>query len=332
MSIRYDKTKQRWRFEFESSTTGRRIRTSKLLPAGWSRQQAEEYDRLENARLYASTVGVKEGGGGRTIDEAVKQYLTDKRHLKTYDSLVDEYALLLDYYEGRPIPELPAVAAAYAKDHTGKLKPATIRNRIAYLRAACRYVWKKYGWCEHDPAGRLIVPEVKNARHFYLDRRQMLTVARRIKNPSARAVFRVAFYSGMRLGEIYAAEVDMGNELFKLVDTKNGEPRYIPIHPKALPILRSWHPWGVTKYTSSKHAKAALRAVGLGHMRFHDSRHSAASEMINNGVELYTVGGVLGHKSTVSTKRYSHLRTATLTEAVKSIGRKSRTRLEKSGG
>ncbi|GAC1611339.1 MAG: hypothetical protein NVS3B3_22250 [Aquirhabdus sp.] len=51
-------------------------------------------------------------------------------------------------------------------------------------------------------------------------------------------------------------------------------------------------------------------------------RNSATSEMINAGVDLYTVGGVLGHKSAQSTKRYSHLATKTLAEAVAKIGKR----------
>jgi integrase len=73
--------------------------------------------------------------------------------------------------------------------------------------------------------------------------------------------------------------------------------------------VRGHWPPKVTKWTVSKEVKKALRAVGLGHARLHDLRHSAASEMINAGVDLYTVGGVLGHKSQVSTARYAHLAT-----------------------
>ena len=51
--------------------------------------------------------------------------------------------------------------------------------------------------------------------------------------------------------------------------------------------------------------------------------------MINAGVDLYTVGGVLGHKSAVSTKRYSHLATKTLKSAVALVGKKSRTTAKK---
>ena len=62
--------------------------------------------------------------------------------------------------------------------------------------------------------------------------------------------------------------------------------------------------------------------------RLHDLRHSAASAMINAGVDLYTVGGVLGHQSATSTKRYSHLATSTLAAAVSMIGKKVQTHPE----
>ena len=52
------------------------------------------------------------------------------------------------------------------------------------------------------------------------------------------------------------------------------------------------------------------------------TRHSAASQMINAGGDLYTVGSVLGHKSAQSTARYSHLTTDSLRGAIALIGKK----------
>jgi site-specific recombinase XerD len=63
--------------------------------------------------------------------------------------------------------------------------------------------------------------------------------------------------------------------------------------------------------------------VGLEHVTFHDLRHSAASEMVNAGIDLYTVGRVLGHRSPKSTARYAHLTAATLAGAVGAIGRRA---------
>lgn len=74
---------------------------------------------------------------------------------------------------------------------------------------------------------------------------------------------------------------------------------------------------------------AGARAAGYSHARLHDLRHSTASEIINAGVDLYTAGGVLGHKSAVSTKRYSHLATKTLKSAVALVGKKTRTTAKK---
>ena len=47
-----------------------------------------------------------------------------------------------------------------------------------------------------------------------------------------------------------------------------------------------------------------------------DLRHSAASFMINAGVDLYAVDKVLGHADHKSTMRYSHLANETLLAAV----------------
>lgn len=104
-------------------------------------------------------------------------------------------------------------------------------------------------------------------------------------------------------------------------------PRAVLIHPRIAHIVRNPALWPVrpTKWTVSKEFKAGARAAGYGHARLHDLRHSTASEMINAGVDLYTVGGVLGHKSAVSTKRYSHLATKTLKSAVALVGKKTRT-------
>ena len=46
--------------------------------------------------------------------------------------------------------------------------------------------------------------------------------------------------------------------------------------------------------------------------------------MVNAGVDLYTVGKVLGHRDARSTARYSHLTPETLAEAIGRIGRKKR--------
>jgi integrase len=171
---------------------------------------------------------------------------------------------------------------------------------------------------EHDPAERMVLPTVKNARHVYLGRADMLRIARAMGLSWSRDVVRVAFYTGMRAGEILASAVD--GESLSIPDSKNGLPRKVPVHGRVAHLTRGAWPPPVTIWTVSKAFKAAARGVGLGHARLHDLRHSAASEMVNAGVDLFTIGGVLGHKSAVSTARYAHLAQDKLRAAVGKIG------------
>lgn len=323
MSVRFDARNKRWRFEFDRYIAGGpRQRTSRLLPRGWSRHQAQDYDRAQTGRLYALAAGIDRPA--RLIDDAVLVYLRERGpQLKNFRNLQIQLAVCSSAYAGRAITELPAVAREYAAAHATTLAPATVRNRMAYLRAACRYAWRHHHYCEHDPAARLVLPPANNARTSYLSRADMLRIARCTPHRQARAAIRVAFYSGMRQAEICRAQASAG--LFVLADTKNGTPRSVPIHPKLTGIVRTPALWPITctTWTLSKQYKAAARRVGLGHTVFHTLRHSTASAMINAGVDLYTVGGVLGHKSPQSTQRYAHLATANLARALGTIGQKS---------
>ena len=50
-------------------------------------------------------------------------------------------------------------------------------------------------------------------------------------------------------------------------------------------------------------------------VHIHDLRHSYASALAGAGVDLYTVGKLLGHVNVASTARYAHLANDTLMAA-----------------
>lgn len=317
MSIYRDKPTARWRFDFDRRIAGQRIRRRQLLPAGWTRAQADAFDRKESAALYALANGLAKPR--RAIDEVVRRFLRERApELKQRANLERELNATHEWWIGRALEELPAICAEYAADQHGALAPATIKNRIAYLRSACRWAWKRYGWGDSDPGARIVAPTVRNARDVTITRAQMVKLARACEDRGTRALIRIAYYSGMRLGEQYAAERVDG--LFILRDTKNGAPRIVPVHPKAASAARV----PLTPRTQIDYWwRKARAACGLEHVTLHDLRHSAATEMVNAGIDLGTVGAVLGHKSTATTKRYSHHGVQRLAEAVRKIGKKA---------
>lgn len=317
MSIYKDKRTGCWRFDFDRYIEGVRHRHRKLLPKGYTRTEAEAFDRKESAALHAIAKGTARPRF--TIDQAVARYLKERAPRLKNRGLVNEIETTREWWTGRAIEDLPGVCAEYAADQAGALAPATIRNRLRYLTAACRYAWKHHGMADSDPAARCVMPTVSNERQVFIERRQMLQLARKCRQWETRAMIRVAFYSGMRYGEICAAKID--RDRFVLSDTKNGEPRIVPIHPKLRRVLSYGWTWPEHE-TMSGYFREAREAAGMPWLHFHDLRHSAASAMLNAGVPLFTVGAVLGHKSTASTKRYSHHSTESLVLAVGLIGKK----------
>ncbi len=325
MSIYRDKERGRFVFEFDRRVGGQRIRARKLLPKTWNRAQADAFDRAQSAQLYAEVHRV--GGADPLIDDAVALYLKERApDLKNGKVVEETLGLLFWAYQGRPLAALPDVCKSIQLRSTREpdadgyvdprpLAPATIRNRIRYLTAACRWAWKHHGMGEHDPAARVTVPQVRNERRVFITRAEMLRLARACEHRPTRAAIRIAFYSGMRISEIIRAV--RTDDAFILHDTKNGQPRIVPMHPR---LRVCSHYRQVESSATSAYFRAARRAVGMDWLHFHDLRHSAASELINRQVDLYTVGAVLGHKSSQSTKRYAHLATDTMRAAIMKIG------------
>lgn len=318
MPIYRDKKRGTFVFEFDRSINGGRVRATKHLPKSWNQAQADAFDRQETARLYATANGV--GASDATIEQAVELYLVHRATaLKNYQGLLHELHAMHDDYRGRPLSSLADVCKAIAiKAGKRNLSAATVKNKISYLRAACRYAWKHHNLGDNDPGARVSVPTVKNERHSYVTRAEMLTLAKACKDQQVRAFIRIAFYSGMRLGEIERARIV--GDTFVLDDTKNGDRRIVPIHPRIKCCLGYK---SQTRYKTGYYWRLARKAAKMPNLHFHDLRHSAASELINQGVDLYTVGAVLGHRSAASTKRYTHLATDRMADAIGKMGRRA---------
>jgi len=323
MSIEWDTRNKRWRFKFDRVIEGERKRASRLLPKGWSQAQADAFDRKEGARLYAVATGVERADP--LIETAVQLYLEDKTQLKSHRKAMENLAAIAWAYEGRTFSQLPAVAKRINETREGVrpgvvLSDATVKQRLALLKAACRWGWKQHAMCEHDPTGRMQMPTVRNERHVYKGRDEMLALAKAADRRDLRALIRVAFYTGMRAGELRRATFSDG--ALHLEDTKNGERRSVPVHPRILVCMR-FVPFTAPRSTLDRAWQRARALMGMEDVHLHDLRHSTASAMINEDVDLYTVGAVLGHKDPKSTKRYAHLAHAKLAAAVGKIGRKS---------
>ena len=65
----------------------------------------------------------------------------------------------------------------------------------------------------------------------------------------------------------------------------------------------------------------AVNASGIADFRFHDLRHTFASNLVMNGVKIEKVQKLIGHKMLTMTQKYSHLAPGYLSESVKVLDR-----------
>jgi integrase len=129
-----------------------------------------------------------------------------------------------------------------------------------------------------------------------------------------------AIHTGMRKGEILSLKWEQIRDGFiYLRETKTNEPRQIPINETLDEVFkrirRKQHLTSDYVFTylgkSIKDVKtafnAAVKRAGIEDFRFHDLRHTFASQLLLHGGSLKDVQELLGHKTMTMTLRYAHL-------------------------
>ena len=225
------------------------------------------------------------------------------------------------------------VALWLAEKAASGLVPATVEKiRVTFGRSfSLALTWGTPG-VTRNPIVGIRRPPINNARERFLsveEARRLQKAVAASRNPLLRPIVGLLLLTGARVSELLKAEwahIDLDRRAWLIPTSKTGKSRHVPLSQAAINIIDQLqragpyllpNPDTSKPLTSIKHAwQTARRAAGLPDLRIHDLRHSAASFMINSGVDLFAVGKVLGHASYQSTQRYSHLANDTLLAAV----------------
>jgi integrase len=145
----------------------------------------------------------------------------------------------------------------------------------------------------------------------------------------------LALNTGMRKGELTALtwdDIDIPNKVLTVRAgyAKSGSARHIPLNAEAIAVLRTLRKaqqgqgrlFDVGSVSKAWHG--VLDAAKIEDFRFHDLRHTFASNLVMAGVALNTVRELLGHGDIKMTLRYAHLAPSHKAEAVAALdkGRK----------
>lgn len=184
---------------------------------------------------------------------------------------------------------------------------------------------------KENPFRHVKKPKLPETLPLYLNPKEFQTLFSVISDAEFREFCLVAILTGMRLGELLhlswtninfeekCITVQSHGEFF----TKNKRARKIPVNNELLFLLlnrksnlRSECDWvfhdskgkPYKENLISKKFKFYVKLSGINpKIHFHSLRHSYASALVKEGISLYAVQKLLGHRSIKTTEIYCHL-------------------------
>ena len=200
-----------------------------------------------------------------------------------------------------------------------EITPATANRYLSFLRRLykCAVRW---GYMGFSPAeGVQFLKEQVEPPDALTD--EQLDKILRLLPDRARALAIVAVDTGMRYGEMRRliwSDVDMARRLITirktgLQETKNKDFRVIPMTERVFRHFVQWRELedrltAIPMQDIKRSLSAAGHKAGVGHVHFHQFRHTFITRLFDRGVPFNDVMNLAGHKTPSMTQRYDHAR------------------------
>lgn len=203
--------------------------------------------------------------------------------------------------------------------------PGTIQKEVTVLKHALKLA-VEWELLHTNVAQGAKLPKIPQGRTRYLSPSELKAVLEAAPE-WMRLPVALAAFTGMRRGELLSlrwTDVDIANRRLYLRETKNGSLRVLPLNELAFRLLAALSPSApadlvladVDGQKLSVYARRLFQSLGIQDASFHSLRHTAASWLVMQGVDLYAVGQLLGHRTPRMTQRYAHLSPSYMAGAV----------------
>jgi integrase len=219
--------------------------------------------------------------------------------------------------------------------------PRSMEYTLAIIRQVFNYARRNDLFMGDNPVSKVKIPRTDNRRVRFLTHEEADTLLTKLleKSKQVHDMALLSLHTGARAGEIFSltwgcVNLEAGTMLLK--DTKNTASRTAFMTQAVTDMLAVIKPeqagrddlvfpgvGGVKIVQISKTFKKTVDELfnkGVDDPRqrvfFHSLRHTYASWLVMEGVDLYRVKELLGHKDLTMTQRYAHLAPDTLRGAV----------------
>lgn len=284
--------------------------------AAWARDKERAIDRGE---LSPTVRDLK----GQTVGDLLLRYLNTVTPSKR-GAAVERYRLQLllrHPLAATPLAQLSAAAVSrYRDDRLKAVQSGTVRRELAMLQHCFELARREWGIAlPFNPIRQIQLPNPSKPRQRRLDSSdtEQLFAAMKAGSPwYLKPVITLALETGMRRGELLSIrwnDIDLVSCTLKVLRTKNGHPRTVPLSPLAVAILGGLPRSDARIFPVTGNAvrlawERLKRRAGVVDLRFHDLRHEAVSRLFELGLSVPEVAMVSGHRDARMLFRYTHPR------------------------
>ena len=212
--------------------------------------------------------------------------------------------------------------------------PLTVRRKLTAIASFYRFLLNT-GSATLNPARGLPLPKVAHTFPACLTEEQARRLLEAAHTPWHRAMIALLLFAGLRRSEVAAITCEDLDHGQLLVRGKGAKQRVVPLTPLVVQAIQEY--LLCRPNTDSDHLfvsriggrpiagrvvnrmlNRVLEDAGLDHEHItpHRLRHTFATHLIRNGVDVRTVQELLGHADLQTTARYLHSDTRTKQAAV----------------
>lgn len=222
------------------------------------------------------------------------------------------------FFKGIRISKItPRSIEEYKIMRVEQVKPSTTNRELSLLK----YMFTlaiKWKMVDENPVKEVKLFQERRINWLILDREaanKLISCAASHLKP----IIIIALNTAMRKSEVLSLQwhdIDFKMHFIFVRETKSGKGRKVPMNQTveaSLKTLERGNKYVFHNPDTKEHIKdikrafkTALKKAGILDFRFHDLRHTAATSMVNAGVDIVTVKEILGHSSIEMTMRYAH--------------------------
>lgn len=216
-------------------------------------------------------------------------------------------------------------------------KASSRKQMLGCYRSFFKYAYHSE-WCDKNITETLEPISVRQKERQFLSEKEVQQFIKAIDHKLIQLVAHTLYYTGMRISECLNLKVEDVNMEAGLIHVKKGKgnkDRTIPMNPKLKELFVDYiDNWRVhsdsffaTKISGAlsltnvaKVFRETSKALGLRkNVTAHILRHSFATNMVHNGVNIVNIQKLLGHSSLKTTSIYVHSNMNDLSKAINTL-------------